>query len=165
MSISFCLLLHSEDKALLIQILSKYHFCAQHLCILWGGKATRKALQNMYLPVRTPRTGILENPNLKSNVLVQEKVFIFLLISLVSLNHCLLMFTAWIVLWGAQPCRPQWILGQLSKNSLHVMSMLQHGKDVEFQAIKFSHKKMGQVLQDLFLYQKLQDSLQQNIST
>lgn len=29
MTVSFCLLLHSEDKALLIQILSKYHFCAQ----------------------------------------------------------------------------------------------------------------------------------------
>lgn len=94
MTISFCLLLHPEDKALLIQILSKYHLCAQQLCILWGGKASRKALQNMYLSVRTSRTGILENPNLQSNVLVQEKKFIFLLISLVSLNHLLLMFTA-----------------------------------------------------------------------
>lgn len=39
------------------------------------------------------------------------------------------------------------------------MSMLQHGKNVGFQVIKFSHKIMDQVLQDLFLYQKLQDSL------
>lgn len=90
-SIAFCLLLHSEDKTLLIQILSKYHLCAQHLCILWRGKATSTA---EHVIARTPRTGILENPNLKSDVLVQEKVFIFLLISLVSLNHLLLMFTA-----------------------------------------------------------------------
>lgn len=109
----------------------------------------------MYLSARTPRTGILENPNLKSDVLVQENIFIFLLISLGSLNHLLLMFTAWTVPWGAQPCRPEWILGQLCKNSLYVMSMLQHEKDVGFQVIKFSQKTMGQVLQDLFLYQKL----------
>lgn len=37
--------------------------------------------------------------------------------------------------------------------------MLQHGKDVGFQVIKFSYKTMGQDLQDLFFYQKLQDSL------
>lgn len=91
MTISFCLLLHPEDKALLIQILSKYHLCAQKLCILWGRKATRKALQNMYLSIKTPTTGILENPNLKRDVFVEEKKFFFLLISIVSLNHLLLI--------------------------------------------------------------------------
>lgn len=65
MTISFCLLLHSEDKALTIQILSKNHLRAQHLCILWGAKAARKALQNMYLSVGTPRRGILKIQILK----------------------------------------------------------------------------------------------------
>lgn len=36
--------------------------------------------------------------------------------------------------------------------------MLQHGKDVGFQAIKLSLKTMSQVSEDLFLYQKLWNS-------
>lgn len=75
-----------------------------------------------------------------------------------SLKH-LLLSGAWTVLWGVQLCKPQWILGQLSRNSLHIMSMLWNGKEVGFQVIKFSYRIMVQDLQDLFLYQKLQYAL------
>lgn len=71
----------------------------------------------------------------------------------------LLLSGAWTVLWGVQLCKPQWILGQLSRNSLRITSMLWNGKDVGFQVIKFSYKTTGQDLQYFFLYQKLQDSL------
>lgn len=45
------------------------------------------------------------------------------------------------------------------EKQLVITSMLRHGKDVAFQMIKFSYTTMGQDLQDLFFYQKLQDLL------